>query len=183
MNTRKPEIWLDKAGRRRRLTPLQDKVAYWMFDHPSAPQSECARALKCSYTAVTKTTHNPLYQAKLAEIRGMVDQLHVMQRQEAEELLTTFARTDITEVVDVDGTPDMSHKQPAISGYSVSPGKYGTSRKVTLESKRESIELLGQLQGWLRDEKQVNIGSIGSITINVKREDLTLVVSDGKTLK
>lgn len=179
----KPEIWLDKAGRKRQLTPLQDKIVLWMFDNPGAGKAACTRALKCSYTAVTKTVNNPLYQSKYDEIKGMVNQLHVMQRQEAEELLTTFARTDITEVVDVDGTPDMSHKQPAISGYSVSPGKYGTSRKVTLESKRESIELLGQLQGWLRDEKQVNIGSIGSITINVKREDLTLVVSDGKTLK
>ena len=153
----KPEIWLDKAGRRRRLTPLQDKIVLWMFDNPGAGKAACARALHCSYTAVTKTVNNPLYQAKYDEIRGMVNQFHVMQRQEAEELLTTFARTDITEVVDVDGTPDMTQKQPAISGYSVRPGKFGTSRKVTLEGKLESIELLGRLQGWLRDETPINV--------------------------
>ena len=164
------EIYRDKAGKKRHVTALQEKILMFLLLNPGRPLSDVARQLKCSYTAVIQTTTNPICEARRQEIRDMVDKAKVMQLQEMQEELTVMARTDITDIVDSAGGISVVKDNPAsgaVQEFAVRPGKFGEQRRVKLYSKLDAMELLMRSQGMLKAEG--NTINLAAIKIIVER--------------
>jgi len=165
------------TGRHQKLTPLQEKILYYRFDHPEMSLTQVAKNLHVQWKTVGKTTTNPICVARENEIRALVDRARVMQRQERLETLTTIARADITDVVSPDGKITITPgKTLAIAEYNTIPGPHGTQRRVKMYSKLTAIELIAKIEGDFHDSQTIN-----NNIINIREVEVRLMGNSVRT--
>lgn len=159
------KIWLDAAGKKRRLTHLQERIIAYRLDHPEMLLSQIARELKCSYQAVVQAVKNPWCQEREDELRGQVDKTRVASLQERQEKLTQIIRAKVTDYFDENGKVKVTKESPnqeAIAEYNVVITKRGEQVKFRLHSIIEAIAALDREEGIGRvpvvnDQRSINI--------------------------
>lgn len=161
----------------RRLTALQEKILMWRLDHPDGSLSECTRALKCSYTAVIKTTTNPRCIARVKEIKDMVDKAKVMSIQERQERLSEIGRARLTDFVDSEGTitlkPSSALAELVVEEHMVDQEKSLSRRtkRLKLRDPGQAIDLLNKMDN-LYAETPVKVNNDNrTFNIFVKSEE------------